>query len=251
MRGPLSYIGGKNRLANTILSIFPDHKTYCEAFAGGSQVLFRKMPSEVEVLNDLDGEVVNFYRICQSHYEELIRYMRFTLNSREWFDRLQRTPPDCLTDVQRAARYFFLQKMAYGGRVVRQNYAYHVFEPPKFTPALIPKLIEQAHKRLERVQIECSSYEKILERYDSKTTLFYLDPPYYGIALYRHNLENDDFVKMEDRLRDLKGKFILSLNDVPEVRKLFSRFNLHQVELSYSLQPKAGRRYKELLITNY
>ena len=76
MKAPLAYVGGKNRLASQIIRTFPKHTTYVEAFAGGAQVFFHKEPSKVEVLNDLDGEVVNFFRVCQWHYEELIRYLR-------------------------------------------------------------------------------------------------------------------------------------------------------------------------------
>src|SRR5271167_3791222 len=93
MTGPLSYIGGKNRLAKRVIGIFPEHTTYVEAFAGGAQVFFHKEPSEVEVLNDLDGEIVNFFRVCQQHYEELLRYFRFIVVSRTWFDLLRRPIP--------------------------------------------------------------------------------------------------------------------------------------------------------------
>src|SRR6266852_2181037 len=110
MIGPLSYIGGKNRLAARIIELFPKHTTYVEAFAGGAQVFFHKEPSPVEVLNDLDREIVNFFRICQSHYQELVRYLQYMLVSREWFGLLKRTDPSLLTDVQRAARFFYLQK---------------------------------------------------------------------------------------------------------------------------------------------
>jgi DNA adenine methylase len=82
MRGPLSYIGGKNRLAKRIVEMFPEHLTYVEAFAGGAQVFFHKQPSTVEVLNDLDGEIVNFYRVCKEHYEELLRYFKYMIVSR-------------------------------------------------------------------------------------------------------------------------------------------------------------------------
>src|ERR1700677_2373753 len=102
MIGPLAYIGGKNRIANKIIYIFPAHTTYVEAFAGGAQVLFHKEPSAVEVLNDLDGELVNLFRVCQSHYEELVRYLRFALVSRKLFDLLKATDPATLTDIQRA-----------------------------------------------------------------------------------------------------------------------------------------------------
>src|SRR6266852_1967166 len=103
MIGPLPYIGGKHRLAAQIIALFPAHTTYVEGFAGGAQVFFRKEPSKVEVLNDLDYEVVNFFRVCQSHYEELNRYMRFSVASRRWYEVIRATDPVTLTDIQRAA----------------------------------------------------------------------------------------------------------------------------------------------------
>src|ERR1022692_987394 len=104
MVGPLAYIGGKNRLAAKIISLLPEHTTYVEPFAGGAQVFFHKRPSEVEVLNDLDGEIVNLLRVCQWHHSELIRYLKYTVASRSWFDLLAKTDPSTLTDIQRAGR---------------------------------------------------------------------------------------------------------------------------------------------------
>lgn len=251
MRGPLSYVGGKNRIANSIIERFPPHKTYVEPFAGGAQVLFRKEPSAVEILNDLDGELVNFYRVCQSHHSELVRYMHFMLLSRKWFAQLQRTPPESLTDIQRAARYLYLQKVAFGGRVRSQSYGFFVIAPNRFGPHKIPNLIEETHARLAGVQIECSPYEEVLTRYDRPTTFFYLDPPYYGIKLYRHNLEHGDFETMSRRLARLKGKFLLSLNDTPEVRKIFKTFRFEPISIAYSVQRKGERQHREVLISNY
>lgn len=251
MKGPLSYVGGKNRIADAIISQFPKHTTFVEPFAGGAQVLFHKEPSKVEVLNDLDGELVNFYRVCQSHHEELIRYMRFMLMSREWFTRLHKTAPEALTDIQRAARYFYLQKTAYGGRVSRQNYAIHVIQRPNFSPARLQEMIAATHNRLSRVQIEQLPYQEIVLKYDRAGTLFYLDPPYYDIRLYRHNLEHDDFVSMAELLKSIKGKFLLSINDRPQVRKIFSGFNIEPIKITYSLHRNAGKKNTELLIKNY
>jgi DNA adenine methylase len=251
MNGPLSYIGGKRALAKRIIAVFPEHTTYVEPFAGGAQVFFRKEPSKVEVLNDLDREVTNFYRICQQHFEELVRYLRFTLVSRAWFDLLQETASASLTDIQRAARYFYLSKNCYGGLVRHQNYAWRVDAPPSFNSERLPALIEETHHRLARVQIECLPYEEVLASYDRPETLFYLDPPYYKRKLYRHNLEPADFTKMAELLGSVRGKFILSLNDVPEVRAIFKQFTIREVELAYTAQKIAGRRYRELLITNF
>jgi DNA adenine methylase len=189
MVGPLAYIGGKNRIAYQIIRQLPKHTTYVEPFAGGAQVFFHKQPSKVEVLNDLDGEIVNFFRICQLHHEELIRYLRYCLVSRKLHDLFQAQNPDHLTDVQRAARFLYLQKTAFGGMIVRRNYHYHVANPPNYNPGRIPEILEQAHRRLLRVQIENLAYEEILRIYDRPATLFYLDPPYWGRKFYRFNFE--------------------------------------------------------------
>jgi DNA adenine methylase len=251
MVGPLSYIGGKNPLAREVIEIFPKHTTYVEAFAGGAQVFFHKEPSKVEVLNDLDGEIVNFFRVCQAYPDELIRYFRFVLASRKWFDLLRTTDPATLTDIQRAARYLYLLKNRFASLVRNPNYHRNVVQPPGFNLERLPELIENAHKRLERVQIECASYDEILTRFDRPTTLFYLDPPYWGRKLYHHNFTTADFEKLAECLGKVRGKFVLSLNDVPEVRALFRRFHIKQVELHYTSQKHAGRRYREVLITNF
>jgi DNA adenine methylase len=251
MIGPLPYIGGKRAIANEIIAIFPEHTTYVETFAGGAQVLFRKEPSKVEVLNDLDGEIVNFFRVCQQHYEELIRYLRFMLVSRQWFELLKAERPDAMTDIQRAARYLYLLKSSYGGLVRRLDYTVRILQPPGFNSERLPEIIEETHQRLAKVQIELLPYEQVLERFDRPTTLFYCDPPYWGRSLYNYNFDAADFAKLADRLKHLRGKFVLSLNDVPQIRSLFSDFVIRELELAYTAQKQAGRRFKEVLITNF
>jgi len=251
MIGPLSYIGGKRTLAKRIIALFPKHTTYVEAFAGGAQVFFRKEPSKVEVLNDLDGEIVNFFRVCQLHHEELLRHFRFAVISRTTFDLMRATDPATLTDIQRAARYLYLLKSSYASLIRHPNYHWHVVQPPGFNLERLPELIENTHKRLARVQLECLPYEEVLKRYDRPTTLFYLDPPYYGLKLYRYNFEKGDFETLAVRLKALRGKFILSLNDVPQVRAIFRKFHVKHVETPYTAQKKSGRRYGEVLITNF
>lgn len=251
MIGPLSYIGGKNRLAKRIISILPEHITYVEPFAGGAQVLFHKPPSNVEVINDLDFEVVNFFRVCQWHYEEFVRYLRFCLVSRKLHELHVKTDPTTLTDIQRAGRFFYLQKNSFGGLVVKQKYHYGVIQHPNYNPDRIPEIIEQAHRRLARVQIESLPYEQVLEKYDRPTTVFYLDPPYWQRKLYRFNFSDQNFQDLERRLHDIKGRFILSLDDHPEIRKLFGNWRLVPVEITYTAQRKTGKKFQELLILNF
>ncbi len=251
MIGPLPYIGGKRAIATKIIAIFPKHTAYVEPFAGGAQVFFHKEPSKVEVLNDLDGEMVNFFRVCQLHYEELLRYMRFVIVSRSWHEVLKATDPVTLTDIQRAARHLYLLKNSYAGLIRSLNYKCNVAHAPGLNLERLPEIIEATHKRLARVQLECLPYEKVLARFDREWTLFYLDPPYFGLKLYRHNLTTQDFEKMAERLAGLRARFVLSLNDVPEVHRIFKKFKFREIDLFYTAQQTAGRRYREVLITNY
>src|ERR1035441_10343068 len=186
MNGPLSYIGGKRPIANQIIALFPEHTTYVEAFAGGAQVFFHKPPSKVEVLNDLDGEVVNFYRVCQQHYEELIRYFRYVVRSREWFALLKATDPKTLTDVQRAARHMYLLKNSFGALVRNPNYSINIVQPPSFNLERLPEVSEQPQGRLGRLKIGALPYEEIPARYARPTTLFSLAPPYFKRELYNY-----------------------------------------------------------------
>ncbi|MES2221679.1 MAG: DNA adenine methylase [Acidobacteriota bacterium] len=252
MKGPIPYVGGKSRFVSTILPMLPPHLTYVEPFSGGAQIFFQKQPSKVEVLNDLDGELVNFYRVCQSHHEELIRYMRFLVVSREWFTRLQHTPPSSLTDIQRAARYFYLQKNSFGGRVANQSYARRVVISASFSAARLAGQIARAHERLDRVQVEQVPYEQVIEKYDRPETFFYIDPPYYNVTgLYRFEFTHEQFEHLASQLSQIKGRFLLSINDHPAIRAMFAAFQISTVSVPYTLQKHAGRKYQELLIKNY
>jgi len=251
MVGPLSYLGGKNRVARTIISCIPEHTCYCEPFCGGAQVFFHKEPSKVEILNDLNEDVFNFLRICQIHYEEFLRYLQFCIVSRKWFELFERTPPETLTDVQRAARFFFLQKNCYGGLIVRRNFSISVQDGSNYNPKTLHMLIQRTHERLLNVQLECLPYQEILRKCDRPGTFFYLDPPYFNRPYYKFNFKETDYLEMARLLKSLKGRFLLSLNDTPETNRIFKNFEIKRLRLTYSSQRKAGKRYQELLISNY
>lgn len=251
MKGPLSYIGGKNRLAKRIIALFPPHDTFCEVFLGGGQVFFRKAPSKVEVLNDIDGEVVNFFRCVREHYQELCRYLEFTLVSREWFALYQNQNPRSLTDIQRAARFFYLQKNAYAALVHGRHYASKVVSAPGFNARRLPEIFEKAHERLARVQIESLPFHEFIPRFDRSTTLFFVDPPYWQRKLYNFNFSEADYQTLANQLQAISGKFILTVDDVPQLRKLFSKSKITEVEVPYTAQQQAGKRFKELIITNF
>lgn len=250
MMGPISYIGGKRRLAPVLVPLIPEHTTYVEPFAGGAQLFFHKPRSDVEVLNDLDGEVVNFLHICQKHPQELARVLAWQPASRQIFEHHQRQPPELLTDIERAASFFYLQKNAWGGRRRRSNFHYAVTKPSNYRPASLPKRLTDAADRLSEVQIEHLPYQEVLARFDRPSTFFYLDPPYVGVDLYAHNFSDEQFGELADRLGTLQGKFLLSINDCDKARAWFSRFSCRSVRLTYTAV-KRPQAFDELLFANF
>ena len=251
MDGPLAYIGGKNRLAKRIVAMFPPHTAYCEVFLGGGQVLFRKEPSKVEIVNDLDGEVVNFFRCAQQHHEELCRCLKFVLVGRQWFDAFNNQNPASLTDIQRAARFFYLQKNCYAGLVHGRHYAAKVVSKPGFNPSRLPEILENVHKRLARIQIESLPFQEFIPRFDRPETLFFCDPPYWRRKLYNFNFADEDYTTLANLLQPIKGKFVLTIDDVPQIREIFKASKITEVQIPYTAQQEAGRRFKELIITNF
>jgi len=253
MKGVLPYFGGKSRLAGTIIAKIPDHECYVEPFAGGASVFFAKEPSKAEVINDLDRDLVNLYRVIKHHPEELYKQYKFSLVARSEFDREKAVNPETLTDVQRAARYLFLQKCAFGGKIIGQPFATATTRP-RFNLLTLESTLEQAWLRLARVLIECKDFRDILPRYDRPHTFFFLDPPYWRIKEYRHNFTERDFIDLAALLGALQGKFLMTLNDTPEVREIFAGFKLEEVTLKYSCTRSAEARAKErteLLFSNY
>jgi DNA adenine methylase len=250
MIGPLSYVGGKRRLAPRIVSLLPGHVTYVEPFCGGAQVFFHKAPSRVEVLNDVDREIVNFLRVCQHHPDELIRILKFMAPSRTLFAQFAEQNPSGLTDVQRAARFFYLQKNAFGGQTVRQHFHYCVCKPPNFNLQRLRRVLLATAERLRLVQVECLPYQAVLQKYDRATTLFYIDPPYVGAKLYRANFSERDFAELGRRLAALKGRFLLSINDCALARALFGRFEITEVAVAYTAARNVPR-VTELLVSNF
>lgn len=252
MNSPLSYIGGKSKLSNTIISLIPKHKTYCEVFAGGGWVFFKKEPSQYEILNDLDSDLIAFYRVLQNHIEEFLKQFKWVLASREWWnDWKEQLECHGLTDIQRAARYYYLQRLCFGGKVKDRTFGVAPERPPRINLLRLEEELSEVHLRLTRVMIENLSWEKIIEKYDRSGTFFYLDPPYYSEPCYKHNfLGIDDYRKLNQVLKGISGNFILSINDHPEIRGVFHDFFIKPIKLNYSIKQSELTTGKELLISN-
>ena len=252
-KSPLAWVGGKSKLTSTIIPLIPKHTCYIEVFAGAAWVLFRKEPSKVEVINDINGDLITLYRVIQNHLEEFVRYFKWSLVSRDEFDRLQRVDESTLTDIQRAARFYYLVKNSFGAKVVSQCFGVASSSKPRLNLLRLEEDLSEAHLRLTRVQIENLTFDQLIKRYDSKDSFFYCDPPYwncendYGKDLF----DKDDFTLLRDTLAACKGQWLVSINNVTQIRELFSRFNIKEVRTSYSINQKAGKPVSELLIANY
>nr|NMN90192.1 DNA adenine methylase [Brenneria salicis ATCC 15712 = DSM 30166]RBP62185.1 DNA adenine methylase [Brenneria salicis ATCC 15712 = DSM 30166] len=171
----IPWIGGKRRLAKQILPLFPAHTCYVEPFCGAAALFFMKPPAKSEVLNDINGELVNLYRVIQSHLDEFIRQFKWSLVSREMYRWLQAMPTETLTDIQRAARFYYLQKQAFGGKLESQTFGTSTTTAPGLNRLRIEDELSLAHLRLARVTVEHLDWVKCIEKYDRPHTLFYCD----------------------------------------------------------------------------
>jgi DNA adenine methylase len=249
----LSYMGGKSLLAEKIVARMPEHECYCEVFAGAAWLLFRKEESKVEIINDINVDLVRLYRVIKNHLDEFIRYLRWIVVARDEFERFKIEKPETLTDIQRAVRFFFLLKTGYGSRMVNPTFNVSASRPSSLNLLRIEEELSAVHLRLARVYIENRPYADVIQRFDRPESFFYLDPPYYGCEDYygKGIFSKDDFAKLRDLLTGLKGKFILSINDTPEIRRLFKGFRMEKVQTIYSVSKEGKKRVSELLISNF
>lgn len=247
------YLGGKRNLAALICERIADiaHKTYAEPFGGmGGIFLRRKACPPCEVFNDLSDDVVTLFRIARKYPDTLLEELKYQHTSRSEFDRLKHVDPDLLTDVERAARFLYLQKCAFGGIPDKPHFGVQKDMRGRFNMPALMQSVSALSERLERVVIEKLPYQDLIRHYDGPNTLFYLDPPYwdceqdYGRGMFA----KQDFVKLADQLTTIKGRFIMSINATPEIRDIFGGFDIEEVRTTYSVGRAATMRARELLI---
>lgn len=248
------YYGGKRFLSKTIIDRIGqiDHHTYAEPFFGmGGVFLRRPAASCVEVINDRSKDVATLFRLLQRHFQAFVDMLRWQLSSRAEFDRLISVDPETLTDLERGARFLYLQCTTFGGKISGRSFGVSKAQPARFDLTRIEPLLEDVHHRLSSVTIECLDWREFIGRYDHHETLFYLDPPYWGCeSEYGKTLfAREDFVQMADQLAGIKGQFILSLNDVHGVRDTFKAFKLEPVKVTYSVTAGVPSKAVELIIT--
>lgn len=257
MQSLFGWPGGKRNLVKTILARIPAHNLYVEVFAGSAKLLFAKPPSRGEVLNDINGDLINFHRVVKHRAAELAELLEHELIHPDRFRELKST--ETITDeLHRAARFAYLTWYSFGakGEHFARPSLVETLKGGKRRPLdTVRTVLEQANDRLRNVRIEQRDFEQILSRFDSPETFFYLDPPYVD---YQANGRYDALTPerretMFDLLAGLRGKFLLSFDNVAEVRELAAARGMQVSEASttYSLSSKAPSRVMELLVSNH
>jgi len=252
------YIGGKRNLARRIVGLIDaiPHTLYAEPFVGMGGIFFRRQRRpKVEVINDISTDVATLFRVLQRHYQQFLDTLKWQLAGRAEFERLMRVDPTTLTDLERSARFLVLQRTAFGGKVDGRNYGTDRNGPARFDLTKLVPMLEDVHERLSGVHIERLPYAELIRRYDQAGALFYLDPPYwncetdYGPGVFGP----DDFRALAEQLASIQGAFALSINDAPEVREIFGRFEFQEVETTYAIGTAASgsaKRVGELIVSN-
>lgn len=251
---PAAYIGGKKQLAPILVELIDEipHQTYAEPFLGMGGVFFRRRRApKTEVVNDRSGDVVTLFRILQRHYVPFMDMLKWQFTARRDFDRLIATDPTTLTDLERAARFLYLQRLAFGGKVSGRTFGVSQGMPGRFDVGKLGPKLEEINERLSGVIIENLGFEEFIGRYDGPGVLFYLDPPYFGSekdygadAFFR-----TDFDRLAKILATISGTFVLSINDAPDVRRIFIDFNQEPVTLTYTIGSGQPKEVGELVIT--
>lgn len=247
----IPWIGGKKLLRKQITACFPEKmKRYIEVFGGAGWVLFSKEKhADLEVYNDVEGDLVNLFRCAKHHPQELQRELSFMLNAKEFFeDYRSQLGSEGLTDIQRAARYLTLIKISYGAD--RRSYGGRKKDVLRYRAYLT-----EIEKRLRSVVIQNKDFEALIRQYDSEQSFFYADPPYHTTEHhYDAVFQAEDHERLKATLQAIQGKFLLSYNDDEYIRSLYRGYEIIEVERKNNLNARykdKEQRYKELLIKNY
>jgi len=260
MKTPLTYFGGKQKLAGTIVPLIPKHNLYCEPFVGGGAIFFSKEPSNIEVVNDIDGNLINFYKVLKNDFGKLRKEIQASLYSRKDHQsaKIVLGYPALFSEVKRAWATWTLLHQGYAsiidgpwGYDRKNNTSVKRFHRKKIF------FTKEYAERLEKVQIECRDAVEVIKSRDSKDSFFYCDPPYYNSCQkYVINYTEDDFEKLLDTLSKIKGKFLLSSYPSELLTKYIKKYKWHSMKVDKALclasNPNVKKQRKtEVFTANY
>jgi len=258
MKTPLSYYGGKQQLAKIILGMIPGHRIYCEPFLGGAAIFFAKEPSPVEIINDTNGEIINFYEVLKRDFIALEKEVAISLHSRKLHSQARAIyeNPELFDRIKRAWAIWVLANSSYGCKL---DGGFGYDRSGGSSKKLANKresFTEDYAIRLQNVQIECGDALKIIRSRDSDEAFFYCDPPYVGSDQGHYDgYTQEDFDTLLETLESIKGKFLLSSFRNKALAEFTRRNGWHTIELkmacSMSHDSKNHRGKIEVLTANY
>lgn len=252
LSGLAPWVGGKRNLARRLIERIEatPHTCFAEPFIGmGGVFLRRTRRAKSEAINDLSRDVSNLFRVVQRHPGALFQEIAWRVASRDEVTRLAAANPDTLTDLERAARFIYLQYNVFGGKPCTKSFSRSPLTQSSWTPSKIEQHLRAVADRLAGVYIERLPYDDFIRLWDKPTTLFYLDPPYWGCEDYygKNLFERADFERLSELLKGIQGRFIMSINDVPEIREIFAWARIEEEPITYKV---AGtKRVVELVIS--
>ena len=253
VKSPLKLVGGKYRLADWIVSHFPPHECYCEPFCGACHVLCAKEPSRVEIINDKDGDLVNFLLVARDQPERLVKAVSSLPYSRLLYEKWKKEelPKD---EFERAVRWFYLIRSCFAGRI-KMGWGFSKKENSSSVYQSTCQRIQAFADRLKKVQIDCLDFRECIKRYDSPETLFYCDPPFVNKEYYYSiSFTEQDHRDLAEILHRIKGKVVLSYYPHPLIKELYSDFYVKRkrtVKYSTKRIGKPKPRAIELLLANF
>lgn len=255
MKTPITYWGGKQQLAALIIKNIPEHTTYCEPFLGGGAVFWQKEPSKVEIINDLNRQVVNFYLQARNNFPALQERIQSTLHSRAAYKDalIVYENPHLFTALDRTWAFFTATNQGYAGKIGTWGFGTTVNTCEKKMQGKRENFTDDYAKRLERVQIECNDALRIISMRDTPDSFFYIDPPYYNSNMGHYGgYTVEDFERLLQACAALQGKFLLSSYPSDLLAKYTKEYNWHQIEIDQGCAASRNRKRKtEVLTGNY
>ena len=257
LRCPISYYGGKQQLVPRILPRIPEHRKYNEPFLGGGAVFWSKKPSDVEVINDLDGFVTNFYRVIQTDFEGLKTLVEAIPYSRKAHDEacIMRQFPNLFTDTQRAWAFFFMANTS------MFSILGNIMNTPSNEPKPIRAFSNKADRftdvyaeRLKKTFIENRNALYVIKTHDAEDTFHFIDPPYFNSDCGHYGgYTKADFEALLVLLGTLKGRFLLTCypSDLLDEQAALNGWQVERIEMQLSASKTKGKKKVECLVTNY
>jgi DNA adenine methylase len=258
LRTPISYYGGKQKLASKILALIPKHKLYAEPFLGGAAIFFAKDASDIEVINDTNKELINFYQVCRNRYHDLSALVRVTLHSREEHDNawIIYNKPRLFDEVRRAWAVWVLSTQSFAsGLESSWGYDKNDNTTTKKISSKRDQFTEELAIRLQNAQIECADALYIIGSRDGKDSLFYCDPPYFNSDMGHYDgYSREDFEALLKKLSGIQGKFILSSYPSDLLEQYVQQFGWYQKSFVQEVSASGkvrGKMKTEVITTNY